>query len=266
MENNTAQSDVYHWQAAAERLGWIIPDWPAPAGVNAVCTTRHGGESQPPFDSLNLGDHVGDNALTVAANRQRIEDVLHLPTEPLWLEQVHGTVVSNMDAVGVDGYPQADASVALQPNQVSIIMTADCLPVLFCDRAGTRVASAHAGWRGLCEGVLENTLKQLECAADDILVWLGPAIGAEQFEVGDEVRTAFMKHDIRADAAFIPGEQPGKWLADIYLLAKQRLQQQGIEHIYGGGLCTVSDSERFFSYRRDGQTGRMASLIWLTTN
>lgn len=266
MKNMTYQRNVYHWQAAAERLGWIIPDWPAPAGVNAVCTTRHGGESQPPFDSLNLGDHVGDNALTVAANRQRIGDVLHLPAEPLWLEQVHGTAVSNTDTVDADGYPQADASVALKPDQVSIIMTADCLPVLFCDRAGTRVASAHAGWRGLCEGVLENTLKQLDCAADDVLVWLGPAIGAEQFEVGDEVRAAFMQHDSAAEAAFIAGEQPGKWLADIYLLARQRLQQQGIEHIYGGGLCTVSDSERFFSYRRDGQTGRMASLIWLTTH
>lgn len=256
------QATIYRWQAAAERLGWIIPDWPAPPTVNAVSTTRQGGESRPPFDSLNLGDHVGDDGVTVAANRHRVGELLRLPAEPLWLEQVHGTVVSGMD--NRNCHPQADASVALKPNQVSIVMTADCLPVLFCDRAGTRVASAHAGWRGLCDGVLENTIEQLDCAADDILVWLGPAIGPEQFEVGDEVRAAFMQHDVRAEEAFVPGDQPGKWLADIYLLARQRLQQQGIEHIYGGGLCTVSDSERFFSYRRDSQTGRMASLIWLT--
>ncbi|PID34423.1 MAG: hypothetical protein CR976_00335 [Thiotrichales bacterium] len=262
MNNTTDQYDVSDWQPAAERLGWIIPDWPAPAGVNAVCTTRHGGASRAPFDSLNLGDHVGDHEPTVAANRQRVRDVLYLPTEPLWLEQVHGTVVAGMTTT--DCCPQADASVALKPGQVSVIMTADCLPVLFCDRAGTKVASAHAGWRGLCDGVLENTLQRLDCTADDVLVWLGPAIGPEQFEVGNEVRAAFMRHDSRAEKAFVAGEQHGKWLADIYLLARQRLRQQGIENIYGGGLCTVSDSERFFSYRRDGQTGRMASLIWLS--
>jgi len=250
-----------HWGEVAEKLGWIIPDWPAPANVNAVSTTRNGGKSAAPFNSLNLGDHVGDNGLDVAANRQRVGDLLRLPTEPLWLEQVHGTVVSGMDASSC--YAAADASVALKAGQVSIIMTADCLPVLFCDRAGTRVASAHAGWRGLCDGVLENTLNQLQCDASDVLVWLGPAIGPEKFEVGDEVRAAFMKHDTNAESAFIAGKQAGKWLADIYQLAKQRLRQQGIEHIYGGDFCTVSDSERFFSYRRDGQTGRLASLIWL---
>lgn len=268
MEHKKSTSDhnhiqgSYNWRTAAEALGWIIPDWPVPTHVNAVCTTRSGGESIAPFNSMNLGDHVGDNGLTVAANRQRVGQVLRLPTEPLWLEQVHGTVVSGMNAASC--YPIADASIARKPNQVSVIMTADCLPVLFCDRAGTQVASAHAGWRGLCDGVLEKTIEQFDCTAGDILVWLGPAIGPEKFEVGDEVRAAFMAQDINAETAFKAGPQTGKWLADIYELARQRLAHRGIEHIYGGGLCTVSDSERFFSYRRDGQTGRMASLIWLS--
>lgn len=261
---STNKAEVFNWRTAAENPGWIVPEWPVPAHVHAVSTTRNGGFSQPPFNSLNLGGHVGDNGITVAANRQRVGQVLRLPTEPLWLEQVHGTVVAAMDTP--DCYPQADASVALKPDQVSIVMTADCLPVLFCDCAGTRVAAAHAGWRGLRAGVLEETITQLGSDPEDLLAWLGPAIGAEQFEVGDEVRTAFMEHDSATETAFKAGELPGKWLADIYQLARLRLVKQGIKdhHIYGGGLCTVTDPERFFSYRRDGQTGRMASLIWLT--
>ncbi|MEZ5538076.1 MAG: peptidoglycan editing factor PgeF [Thiolinea sp.] len=258
-DKNTADSD---WKTAATKQGWIIPDWPAPSNVNAVSTTRHGGVSQPPYASLNLGDHVGDDGLAVAANRQRVGDILRLPTEPLWLEQVHGTTVAGMQTDSC--YPQADASVAFKPRQVSIVMTADCLPVLFCDRQGTRVASAHAGWRGLCDGVLEQTVSKLDCAAEDLLVWLGPAIGPQQFEVGDEVRAAFMAHDPRAEAAFQTGASSGKWLADIYRLARQRLNAQGVEQIFGDEFCTVSEPERFFSYRRDGQTGRMASLIWLS--
>ena len=239
---------------------WIIPNWSVPAQVRAVCTTRHGGVSVAPFDSLNLGDHVGDDPAAVARNRLIVGDVLQLPTEPLWLQQVHGVEVCAMD-VGAC-YPQADASFALRNNQVCVVMTADCLPVLFCDKAGTRVAAAHAGWRGLEAGVLEQTVQKLGCAAHDIIAWLGPAIGAQAFEVGAEVRAAFMQHDPAAAVAFQPSAT-GKWLADIYLLARQRLNAVGVQAIFGGEYCTYSDAQRFFSYRRDGQTGRMASLIWL---
>ena len=239
---------------------WIIPNWSVPAQVRAVCTTRHGGVSVAPFDSLNLGDHVGDDPAAVARNRLIVGDVLQLPTEPLWLQQVHGVEVCAMD-VGAC-YPQADASFALRNNQVCVVMTADCLPVLFCDKAGTRVAAAHAGWRGLEAGVLEQTVQKLGCAAHDIIAWLGPAIGAQAFEVGAEVRAAFMQHDPAAAVAFQP-TAAGKWLADIYLLARQRLSAVGVQAIFGGEYCTYSDAQRFFSYRRDGQTGRMASLIWL---
>ena len=239
---------------------WIIPNGSVPAQVRAVCTTRHGGVSVAPFDSLNLGDHVGDDPAAVARNRLIVGDVLQLPTEPLWLQQVHGVEVCAMD-VGAC-YPQADASFALRNNQVCVVMTADCLPVLFCDKAGTRVAAAHAGWRGLEAGVLEQTVQKLGCAAHDIIAWLGPAIGAQAFEVGAEVRAAFMQHDPTAAVAFQPSAT-GKWLADIYLLARQRLNAVGVQAIFGGEYCTYSDAQRFFSYRRDGQTGRMASLIWL---
>lgn len=239
---------------------WIIPNWSVPAQVRAVCTTRHGGVSVAPFDSLNLGDHVGDDPAAVARNRLIVGDVLQLPTEPLWLQQVHGVEVCAMD-VGAC-CPQADASFALRNNQVCVVMTADCLPVLFCDKAGTRVAAAHAGWRGLEAGVLEQTVQKLGCAAHDIIAWLGPAIGAQAFEVGAEVRAAFMQHDPAAAVAFQPSAT-GKWLADIYLLARQRLNAVGVQAIFGGEYCTYSDAQRFFSYRRDGQTGRMASLIWL---
>ncbi|WP_028455589.1 peptidoglycan editing factor PgeF [Chitinilyticum litopenaei] len=239
--------------------GLLVPDWPAPACVRALQTTRLGGISPPPYASLNLGTHVGDAAAHVAANRALL--ARHLPSEPAWLNQVHGTAVMNI--AGMQPQPNADASFSRIPNTVCAIMTADCLPVLFCDRAGTVVAGAHAGWRGLCNGVLEATVAAMQTAAGDILAWLGPAIGPDAFEVGSEVRDAFMAHDANAAAAFRPAATPGKWLADIYLLARQRLNAAGIRAIYGGGLCTVSDSERFFSYRRDQQTGRMASLIWL---
>lgn len=252
------------WKGKAKQLGWLIPDWPAPATVNAVCTTRAGGVSAAPFDSLNLGDHVGDVPLQVARNRQQVGEILGLPTEPLWLEQVHGTVVSDMNAGSC--YPQADASVAFKARQVSVVMTADCLPVLFCNREGTRVAAAHAGWRGLCNGMLEETIQAMDCPADQLLVWLGPAIGPDEFEVGEEVRAAFMAQDEQAISAFRAGPQAGKWQADIYTLARQRLQAQGVEAgaIYGGDHCTVSEPQRFFSYRRDQKTGRMGSFIWLS--
>ncbi len=240
---------------------WITPQWAAPANVRAVCTTRQGGVSDAPFDSLNLGDHVGDNPYMVARNRQLVGEILQLPAEPLWLRQVHGVEVCSMDTA--DGYPQADAAVAFAPNQVCVVMTADCLPVLFCDKAGTRIAAAHAGWRGLEAGVLERTVAAMQCEPREVLAWLGPAIGATAFEVGDEVRTAFVQHDATAAQAFQATGQDGKWLADMYLLARQRLNAVGVTAITGGDYCTYSDAERFFSYRRDGQTGRMASLIWM---
>jgi hypothetical protein len=243
------------------KFDWIIPNWAAPANVKAVCTTRNGGVSQAPFASLNLGDHVGDDPYAVARNRLLVGDILNLPTEPLWLQQVHGTDVCGMGAVSC--YPTADAAVALQKAQVCVVMTADCLPVLFCDQAGTKVGAAHAGWRGLQAGVLERTVQALQTEPSELMAWLGPAIGATAFEVGEEVRHAFMQSNAAAEAAFKPSSNAGKWLADIYLLAKLRLSALGVTQISGGDYCTYSDTERFFSYRRDGQTGRMGSFIWL---
>jgi YfiH family protein len=237
---------------------WLVPDWPAPESVRALQTLRTGGCSAAPWDSFNLGDHVGDDPSHVAANRAAL--MAALPAEPRWLRQVHGNVAVNADLL--INSPEADAAFSRQSGTVCAVMTADCLPVLFCDRAGTVVAAAHAGWRGLLAGVLEETVTQMRVPAKDVLVWLGPAIGPNCFEVGDEVRTAFISRDAVAASAF-SATQPGKWLADIYLLARQRLQALGISAIYGGECCTVSDRGRFFSYRRDGITGRMASLIWL---
>lgn len=238
---------------------WIVPDWPAPARVRALSTTRAGGVSVAPYDSLNLGTHVGDDPANVAANRAQVRRIV--PSEPAWLNQVHGTVV--VDAASVAGVPDADASVSRTPGAVCVVMTADCLPVLLCDRAGTVVGAAHAGWRGLHGGVIEATVTAMQVAPADVIAWLGPAIGPTAFEVGDEVRAAFVAVDAIADAAFKPAGQPGKWLADIYLLARQRLAALGVTAVYGGDCCTVSESRRFFSYRRDGVTGRMASLVWL---
>lgn len=243
-------------------IDWITPDWPAPATIRAVCTTRQGGVSQPPYASLNLGDHVGDDPYAVAKNRLIVGDVLNLPTEPLWLQQVHGTEVCTMQVASC--YPQGDASIAMRKGQVCVVMTADCLPVLFCDKAGTKVGAAHAGWRGLHAGVLEKTVAALQ-PAQELIAWLGPAIGPEAFEVGEEVRTAFIHYDPAAEMAFKPSSNTGKWLADIYLLARQRLNAVGVTAIYGGDFCTYTDAQRFFSYRRDGQTGRMGSFIWIAS-
>ena len=238
---------------------FITPDWPAPANVRALITTRVGGVSTAPYASFNLGDHVGDDPQHVAQNRANL--TARLPAQPAWLTQVHGTTV--LDAAAVSGAPQADASVARQPGVVSVVMTADCLPVLLCDRTGTVVAAAHAGWRGLLDGVLECTVEAMAKPGAELLAYLGPAIGPTAFEVGDEVRQAFVAHDAYAAEAFVPSAHAGKWLADLYLLARQRLQGVGVDAVYGGDDCTYSHAERFFSYRRDGITGRMASLIWL---
>jgi YfiH family protein len=222
-------------------------------------TTRLGGVSRPPFESLNLGDHVGDTAALVSENRSRLRDIL--PAEPYWLRQMHGRGVARAEE-GTD-LPQADAAFSRRTGTVCAVMTADCLPVLFCDEAGGVVAAAHAGWRGLAAGVLEATVAAMHVSADRILAWMGAAIGPQAFEVGEDVRKAFV-NDLAATAdAFGPGKEAGKWRADIYRLARLRLARIGVTRVYGGGLCTYTDGLRFYSFRRDGRTGRMASLIWL---
>jgi hypothetical protein len=237
--------------------GSIIPDWPAPANVKALQTTRAGGVSPGKYASLNLGDHVRDHPLHVAHNRQLLSPLL--PSEPVWLQQVHGIRV--IDAGTSSCLETADASFTTRKDVVCVTMTADCLPVLLCDEAGTAVAAIHAGWRSLCDGVIEATVKTMPVEAGQLMAWLGPAIGPDAFEVGGEVREQFIAQDAQAETAFRPyGE---KWLGDLYTIARQRLQALGIDHIYGGGRCTYSEPESFFSFRRDGDTGRMATLIWL---
>ena len=238
-------------------LPLIEPDWPAPPGVRAATTTRLGGCSEPPYDSLNLGDHVGDDAQAVAANRARLRAALRLPGEPLWLRQVHGDWVCEAAAGACEG----DARIVRGAGQVAVVLTADCLPVLFTSRDGAELAAAHAGWRGLAAGVLERTVAAFTAEPGALMAWLGPAIGPRAFEVGDEVRDAFLAHEARAAEAFRPVRE-GHWLCDLYRLARQRLETAGVDAIYGGGLCTYSDPARFYSHRRDGRTGRMASLIW----
>lgn len=221
-------------------------------------TLRNGGVSVGGYASLNPADHVGDDPQAVAANRAIIRDSLQLPSEPVWLRQVHGVVVVNADQV--EGLPEADASFTDKIGTVCAVLTADCLPVLFCGDGGRVLAAAHAGWRGLRAGIVKQTLAAMNCG--EVSIWLGPAIGPKHFEVGDEVREAFLADDAKAAAAF-RHHAPGKWLADIYQLARMQLAELGIDNIHGGGLCTVADSGRFYSYRRDGvATGRMASLIW----
>ena len=238
--------------------GCFIPDWPAPKNVRSLQTTRNGGVSVAPYNSFNLGSHVGDVELAVARNRMLLEPML--PSEPVWLKQVHGTVV--VDAGQADCWPQADACVSGHPGAVCVVMTADCLPVLLCDDQGSVVGAAHAGWRGLCDGVLEQTVLAMKAPPASLMAWFGPAISVQAFEVGDEVRTAFVERQSQAAAAFAPGTG-GKWFADIYQLARLRFNALGITRIYGGGLCTYTDAERFFSYRRDGVTGRMGTFVWL---
>lgn len=262
----------------------LRPDWPAPPAVRAVSTTREGGLSSGPYASLNLGDHVGDDPLAVQRNRARLRARAGVPVEPHWLRQVHGCTVSVLPSVPTSvpssvppSVPPsvalnaatsaadacvADASVAFGPGSVCVVMTADCLPILLCDAAGGVVAAVHAGWRGLAAGVIEATVRRMRRPAGQLLAWLGPAIGPEHFEVGDEVRATFCAARAEAAMAFRRGVE-GRWLADLGLLARQRLGALGVRWIGGGEHCTFAEPERFFSYRRDGVSGRMASLIWL---
>jgi len=239
---------------------WLEPDWAAPARVRAVCTTRSGGASAAPYASMNPADHVGDVPAAVQANRARLQQQLALPGAPVWLQQVHGIDV--VDAARVQGVPAADAAWTGQPGVVCVVLTADCLPLLLSDREGRCVAAAHAGWRGLAAGVIEQTVRTLPVAPQQLLAWLGPAIGPGAYVVGEEVRAAFLAHDARAAAGFRPAAVGG-WHADLYQLARQRLAAAGVPAVFGGGLCTFTEPGRFFSYRRDGATGRMASLVWL---
>lgn len=240
---------------------WMTPDWPAPPNVKAAATLRTGGVSEGAFSSLNLGSHVGDDPAAVTENRRVLRTALKLPAEPTWLNQVHGIDV--VEAGPTTRLPSADASVARQTGAVCVVMTADCLPVLFCDRAGTRVGAAHAGWRGLAGGVLGATIKSLDVPPSQLMAWLGPAIEQDAFEVGDDVREAFLK--LAADnAAAFRANARARWQADLYQLARNELARLGVTAVYGGGCNCFADSERFFSYRRESRTGRMASLVWLT--
>lgn len=242
---------------------WIVPRWPAPAHVHALVTTRNGGASTGSHASLDLGgaslaSASFREAAAIAENRRRVQ--AFLPAAPVWLAQVHGADVVSLDAAP-SAAPRADAAVTRAANVVLAVRMADCLPVLFADRAAPVIACAHAGWRGLAAGVLENTLRAIGGDPANVVAWLGPAIGPAAFEVGADVRDAFVRNDAEAMRAFVDAS-PGKWLADLEALARMRLARAGIRSIHGGGLCTLSDPARFFSFRRDGTSGRMAAFIW----
>ena len=236
----------------------IRPDWPAPPNVRAFTTTRKGGFSKGPWASFNLGDHCGDDPVHVAQNRELLQQ--HLPSEPRWLNQVHGNKAVAWEDCQA-GRPEADAVFSTQAGQACAVLTADCLPVLFCNKAGTKVAAAHAGWRGLAAGVLEATVSAMDCDPNELMAWMGPAIGPGAFEVGQDVYDAFVSSNPENASAFKPLHE--KWLADIYLLARLSLARSNIKIVAGGEFCSHADHSRFFSFRRDGQTGRMASVIWL---
>jgi YfiH family protein len=269
------------------RVDWVEPDWPAPSGVRALSTVRSGGVSLAPYASLNLGDHVGDEPPAVTENRRRLVVEAGLPAEPVWLAQVHGVTVADLDAQGSLGAMgsataaggagatlragatptasailTADAAFTRRPGRVCAILTADCLPVLLTEESGGVAAAAHAGWRGLAGGVLEATVRALRVPPGRLMAWLGPAIGPAHFEVGAEVREELVKEDAGAEGAFTLNAR-GRFMADLGALARRRLAALGVGRIYGGGRCTHADAERYFSYRRDGETGRQATLIWL---
>ena len=240
---------------------WIVPAWPAPSSVRAFVTTRAGGVSTGEHSSMNLGSSCGDDPANVARNRLIVRE--QLPSMPRWMRQVHGADVADLDKLADDAVAIADAAAVSHPGRVAVVLTADCMPVFFCDRAGTRVAVAHAGWRGLSAGVLENTVRAMHAPAGEVLAWMGPAIGPGAFEVGPEVREAFVKRDAQAARAFEPGK-PGKYMADLYALARMRLESAGVREVSGGGFCTRDEPARFFSYRRVQQSGRMGAFIWIS--
>lgn len=237
---------------------WIVPDWPAPQRVRALVTVRTGGASRGPYASFNLGAHVGDDPAAVERNRERLRAAL--PADPVWLQQVHGTDV--VDAATAPPLARADAAVARTRHVVCAVLTADCVPVLLADRGSDAVAIAHAGWRGLAAGVIEAAVARMGVPAAGLIAWLGPAIGPRSYEVGPEVRAAFVRHDAAAAAAFAP-HRSERFLADLFMLARQRLAAAGVAAVYGGGRCTYTDAERFYSYRREPATGRFASLVWI---
>ncbi|MBJ6138645.1 peptidoglycan editing factor PgeF [Marinobacter litoralis] len=243
----------------------LRPDWPASVAVQALSTTRKGGVSQMPWHSLNLGSHVGDNPANVTENRQRLAALMGVEAGQIgWLNQVHGTRVVELVGDNLNDCPDADASFTREQGVVCAILTADCLPVILADRDGEVVGAAHAGWRSLCGGVLENLIRAMAVEPSRLIAWFGPSIGPTNFEVGPEVRAAFVEQQAEAEYAFSEqSARPGHFVADIYELARLRLSRAGVSEVFGGGLCTVNDAERFYSYRRDGQTGRMATLIWL---
>ncbi len=246
---------------------WLVPDWPAPPTVRALSTWRVGGSSRDPYASLNLGDHVGDAPMAVARNRRILKEAAGLPCEPAWLAQVHGTQVVELGAAaGGSGEVAAafsgDAAVTGQFGAVCAMLTADCLPVLLAAASGDRVGAAHAGWRGLAAGVIEATVSAMRAPPAEMLAWLGPAIGPGHFEVGPEVREEFLRTDPGAEAAFRPSAG-GRFMADLFALARRRLAQAGVMRVYGGAVCTHSQPDKYFSHRRDGRTGRQATLIWL---
>jgi YfiH family protein len=247
-------------------VSWLEPEWPAPPGVRALSTFRSGGVSTARYASLNLGDHVGDSLEAVVENRRRLKAAAGLPAEPAWLTQVHGTNVVDLDAaadLGASGpVGPADAAFTRRRGRVCAILTADCLPIMLAADSGDLVAAAHAGWRGLAGGVIEATVEALQVAPQRLMAWLGPAIGPEHFEVGAEVREAFVTGDLGAETAFVPNAR-GRFMADLSALARRRLAALGVGRIYGGGHCTYADGDRYFSHRRDGVTGRQATLIWL---
>lgn len=244
---------------SGEALRFLHPDWLAPSNVRALVTTRAGGASAGAFASFNLGAHTGDDSTAVHENRVRLRDAAALPADPVWLKQVHGTNV--VDAAAVVPGTAADGAYSRRKRVVCAVLTADCLPVFVCNRQGTEVGLLHAGWRGLAAGIIEAGLRALRSPPGQLLVWLGPAISVKAYEVGDDVRTAFISRDPRAAEAFTAGTA-GKWSMDLYRLARQRLAAQGVCSIYGGEYCTATQPDLFYSHRRDGVTGRMASLIW----
>ena len=241
----------------------IVPDWAVSDSIVACCTTRNGGVSQDGYTSLNLADHVADDPFRVVQNRALLRQALNLPSEPEWLNQTHSVDVAHLDRSNTR---DADAAITVQPGKVVVVMTADCLPVLFCNQAGTEVGAAHAGWRGLLNGVLEKTVEAMSSNASQIHAWLGPAIGPDHFEVGPEVYRAFTEQDPAMSAYFIPSNKDGHYLADLYSIARARLKKIGLVHISGGEHCTFGDAERFFSFRREKVTGRQASLIYIKNN